>query len=165
MSCRVILPTLFGFIAGCTSAPVLHPVGHYDPSLLMATSCKAEAVQDQGVWYININRDPRQPKDHPKQFASGAFDARVTVFVNFESAVQLVTVLIGANEDGARVDTGSVSTGRMITGEKIVSVDPPRSCEAFAVPVDQKTAMREVQVPQAELERTASYGGRRRYAG
>ena len=46
----------------------------------------------------------------------------------------MVTVLVGAGEDGARVETGSVSTGRMITGEKIAWVDPPKKCEAFKAP-------------------------------
>ena len=131
---RAILSIVVAFLAGCASSPATHRVEHFDPSLLLPRSCKAEATQVQGVWYINVDRDPQQGEDDRRKFASGAFDARVTVWVTFDSGVQLVTVPIGASEDGASVDTGSVSTGRMITGEKISWVDQPKSCEAFSEP-------------------------------
>ena len=106
----------------------------FDPSLRLTLPCRAEAKLVMGIWYINVDRTPNQPEDQPKKFASGAFDARVPVWVTFEGGQQLVTVAIDANEDGARVDSGSVSTGLMITGQKIRDVDNPTKCEAFTTP-------------------------------
>jgi hypothetical protein len=138
---RVILPALAIPLIACVSTPATTKIDRFDPSLRLAKQCKAEAKQVAGIWYVNVDRDPPDPPpDQPKIFASGAFDARIPVWVTFGNGLgqQLVTVSIGASEDGARVDSGSVSTGRMIT-EKIDFVDAPKKCEAFAAP---PTAMR-----------------------
>jgi hypothetical protein len=122
---------------GARTTPSRNKITRFDPSLLLAQKCKAEAKQVAGVWYVNVDRDPPgPPPGQPQKYASGAFDARIPVWVNFEKGQgqQLVTVSIGASEDGARVDSGSVSTGHMITGAKIDFVEPPTKCEAFAPP-------------------------------
>jgi hypothetical protein len=132
---RVILPAVAITLVACVSTPPTTKTTRFDPSLRLPKPCKAEANQVAGIWYVNVERDhPDPPPDQPKNFASGAFDARIPVWVTFENGQQLVTVSIGASEDGARADSGSVSTGRMITGEKIVFVDNPTKCEAFASP-------------------------------
>jgi hypothetical protein len=132
---RVILPAIAITLAACVGTPPTTKAARFDPSLRLPKPCKAEAKQVAGIWYVNVERDHPDPlPDQPKNFASGAFDARIPVWVTFEKGQQLVTVSMGAGEDGARVDSGSVSTGRMITGEKIVFVDNPTKCEAFAPP-------------------------------
>jgi hypothetical protein len=130
---RVTLSAIAIIMTACTSTPPTAKAARFDPSLRLPNSCKAEAKQVAGIWYVNVQRDQPDPQpDQPKNFASGAFDARVAVWVTFAKGQQLVTVSIGASEDGARGDSGAVSTGRMITGEKIVFVDNPTNCEAFA---------------------------------
>jgi hypothetical protein len=131
---RVMLPAIAVILTASVGAPATPHVARFDPSLRLPKSCKAEAKKVVGIWYINLDRDPLQPADQPEKFASGAFDARIPVWVHFKKGQQLVTVSIGASEDAARVDSGSVSTGRMITGETIESVDPPTKCEAYAPP-------------------------------
>ena len=133
---QVILPAMAITLIASVSTPAKNKIARFDPSLLLAKQCKAEATLVAGIWYVNVDRDPPGPPDQPKKFASGAFDARIPVWVNFGNGQgqQLVTVSIGASEDGARVDSGSVSTGRMITGVKIDSVEPPKKCEAIAPP-------------------------------
>jgi hypothetical protein len=129
---RVILPAIAITLIASVSTPATPKIARFDPSLLQAKQCKAEAKQVADIWYVNVERDP----DQPQKYASGAFDARIPVWVTFEKGQgqQLVTVSIGASEDGARVDSGTVSTGRMITGAKIDYVEPPTKCEAFAPP-------------------------------
>jgi hypothetical protein len=132
---RGISMMIFGLtlvlLAGCAStAPKTH-IARFHPSLLLPKPCKAEAKPVMGIWYVNVTRDFQSSNDSAK-YADGAFDARITVWVTFANGQQLVTVTIGASEDGTRVETGTVSTGQMITGEKIVSVDNPTKCEAFA---------------------------------
>ena len=132
---RVILPAIAITLTACVSAPTTTKTARFDPSLRLQKPCRAAAKQVAGIWYVNVERDyPDRSPDQPKNFASGAFDARIPVWVTFENGQQLITLTIGASEDGARVDSGSVSTGRMITGEKIVFVDNPTKCEAFAPP-------------------------------
>jgi hypothetical protein len=116
-------------LTACTDGP--SPRSRLDESKRLPLPCRAESKEVAGTWYVNIDRHPNRPQDQPEKFASGAFDARVTLWVTFETGQQLVTVHVGANVDGAGIDSGEVSTGRMITGEKIVSVDDPRKCEAF----------------------------------
>jgi hypothetical protein len=125
----MILGATLVLFAGVAS-PKTH-IARFDPSLLLPKPCKAEAKQVLGIWYVNVIREFQSPDDSAK-FASGAFDARIPVWVSFKTGQQLVTVTIGASEDGARADTGLVSTGRMITGEKIEHVENPKKCEAFA---------------------------------
>lgn len=135
---RVILPAIAIAITliASVSTPAKNKIDRFDPSLLLANKCKAEAKQVEGIWYVNVDRDPpAPPPGQPQKYASGAFDARIPVWVKFVKGQgqQLVTVSIRASEDGARVDSGSVSTGRMIT-EKIDDVEDPTNCEAFAPP-------------------------------
>ena len=120
------------FAGSASTAPKTH-IARFDPSLRLPKPCKATAEKVQGIWYVNVQRDFESP-DQSAKFATGAFDAQIPVWVHFKNGQQLVTVTIGANEDGARVDTGSVSTGRMITGETIENVEnnPPPKCVAFA---------------------------------
>ena len=134
---RVILPAVAITLIASVSTPAKNKIARFDPSLLLAKQCKAEAIKVGKIWYVNVEHNPPDPPpDQPQKYASGAFDARIPVWVTFENGQgqQLVTVSIGANEDGARVDSGSVSTGRMITGAKIDFVEPPKKCEAFAPP-------------------------------
>ena len=130
---RVMLAAFMAYLVGTGSAlSAPRPIDHYDLSLKLPKHCVAKPEEVLGVWYININRNPVQPSDQPEKFAVGAFDAEVTVWVYSEGVQQLVTVRVGANEDGARVESGTVSTGKMNRG-KILSVDSPK-CDAFAAP-------------------------------
>lgn len=137
MSHRVILAVITSILTLCLS-PVALPkpttqTPRWDPSLVMKLPCHAEAQQVNGVWYINLERNIFTPDGQSPKYATGRFDARILVWVRFESGQQLFTVIVGADEDGARVDSGTVSTGRMITGQKILDVDNPTKCEAFTV--------------------------------
>ena len=134
---RVILSAVaITLIASVSTTPAKTKIARFDPSLLLALKCKAEVKQVAGVWYVNLDRGPFDPPPgQPQKYASGPFDARIIVWVKFVKGQgqQLVTVSIGASEDGARVDSGSVSTGRMIA-EKIDDVEDPTKCEAFSPP-------------------------------
>jgi hypothetical protein len=114
-------------LTSCGSQPQMAQKRGYESTPLQLP-CEVEAKKISGVWYVNILRDPAKPE----KFAVGSFDARVTIWVTFESGQQLVTLHVSAAEDAARVDSGKVSTGRMITGEHIVDVEPTGKCEAFA---------------------------------
>jgi hypothetical protein len=131
---RVILAVIAVAVTSFTCTAALSKpaaqTARWDPSLLLPLPCHAEAKQVKGVWYLNIERNMVTPDGQSPRFATGRFDARVPLWVRFESGQQLVTVIVGADEDGARVDSGTVSTGRMIT-EKILDVDEPKKCEAF----------------------------------
>jgi hypothetical protein len=133
---RVILPAIAIVLVASVSTPAKTKIDRFDPSLLLAMQCKAEAKEVANVWYVNVDRDPpAPPPGQPQKYASGAFDARIPVWVKFKGqGQQFVTVSVGAYEDGARVDSGKVFTGRMITGAKIDDVEPPKKCEAFALP-------------------------------
>lgn len=118
------------FAGSAVTAPKTH-IAPFDPSLRLPKPCKAEAEKVQGIWYVNVQREFDSP-DEAAKFASGAFDAEIPVWVHFKKGQQLVTVTVGANEDGARVDSGSVFSTGHISGASIVGVENPTRCAAFA---------------------------------
>ncbi len=114
---------LFG---ACASEPPPPPAAKYDETKRLALPCLALPERATDAWYVRIVRD-----EEPDQFTNGAFVARVSVWVTIpREGEQLITVLVGANEDRARLDTGRASTGRGISGKEIISA-APNGCEAF----------------------------------
>jgi hypothetical protein len=119
------------FLNACTTTPTTSPP-RFDESKPLALPCLAEPEKVQDGWYVRIARNPVTNADEPEQFASGAFVARVSVWVTFAGeGQQLITVVVGSNDHRGSLNAGRISTGRMVTGKEIVSASPNR-CEAFA---------------------------------
>jgi hypothetical protein len=129
MLCRLSVVLIVTALSACASMP--EHSAKFDESKPLHLPCLAEAEKVHDAWYVHISRNPGRTPDDSERFASGAFVARVSVWVTFAGdGQQLVTVLVGSANDRELVDTGRVSTGHMISGKKIVDVSPNK-CEAF----------------------------------
>lgn len=152
---RFRMLAIAAIVTACVSTPA--KTTQFDESKRLPLPCKAESKPVAGRWYVNIDRNLEPPPGQPAKFATGSFDARVTVWVTFEHGQQLITLKVKAAEDGASVESGEVSTGRMITGERIVSVDDPVKCEAFAAaPVLGDLSPSEAVEPGVPFDRSVS---------
>jgi hypothetical protein len=103
-------------VSGCVTAPSSLP---YDESRPVGKACQFTPVQKGADWFAQVLRHPEG-----SQFASGAFGARLRVWVTYtKDRTELVTVNASPTEDLVRI------TGR----DKIVWASAEK-CEAFEPP-------------------------------